>query len=216
MPSLNEVTTRETVYKHIRNALIDKVENPFAGLDIDSALYPPLKETNDVTFAQEFTRVAGKFVYCENNQDLAEKLKYILTENKLQLVFCFEEKLKPLLEEYEISFNASPKDVLDIGTGISFCECLVSRTGSIVVSSMQLSGRRLHALPDTHIIVADTSQLVTELKDAFAFLRGKYQKNLPSSITVITGPSRTADIEKTLVMGAHGPKELYVFLVEAN
>jgi len=216
MPSMNEITTRENVYKSIRNALIDKVENPFVGLDTDSPLYPPLKETNDVTFAQEFTRVAGKFVYCENNQDLAEKLKYILTENKLQQVFCFEEKLKPLLEEYDIPFNASPKEVLNIGTGISFCECLVSRTGSIVVSSMQLSGRRLHALPDTHIIVADTSQLVTELKDAFAFLREKYQKNLPSSLTVITGPSRTADIEKTLVMGAHGPKELYVFLVEAN
>lgn len=216
MPSVNEITTRENIYKHIRNALIDKVENPFAGLDTESAVFPPLKESDDVTFAQEFTRVAGKFVYCENNEDLAQKLKYIILENKLQNVFCFEEKLKPLLEEYEITFQALPKDILEIGTGISFCECLVSRMGSIVVSSMQLSGRRLHALPETHIIVAYTSQLVTDLKDAFAYLKEKYQHTLPSSITVITGPSRTADIEKTLVMGAHGPKELYVFLVEAG
>lgn len=216
MPSVNEITTRENIYKHIRNALIDKVENPFAGLDTESAVFPPLKESDDVTFAQEFTRVAGKFVYCENNEDLAQKLKYIILENKLQNVFCFEEKLKPLLEEYEITFKALPKDIFEIGTGISFCECLVSRMGSIVVSSMQLSGRRLHALPETHIIVAYTSQLVTDLKDAFAYLKEKYQQTLPSSITVITGPSRTADIEKTLVMGAHGPKELYVFLVEAG
>lgn len=215
MPSVNEITTRESVYKHIRNALIDKVENPFAGMDIDSPVFPPLKETNDVTFAQEFTRVAGKFVYCENNEDFAEKLKYIILENKLQNVFCFEEKLKPLLEEYEIPFNPNVKTITEIGTGISFCECLVSRMGSIVVSSLQLSGRRLHALSETHIIVAYTTQLVTDLKDAFAFLKNKYQHNLPSSITVITGPSRTADIEKTLVMGAHGPKDLYVFLVEA-
>ncbi|MBE0639264.1 MAG: LUD domain-containing protein [Bacteroidales bacterium] len=213
---MNEITTRENIYKHIRNALIDKVENPFIGMDTESPVYHPMKETDDVTFAQEFTRVAGKFVYCENDEDLAQKLKYIIMENKLQNVFCFEEKLKPLLEEFEIPFNAKPDMVLEVATGISFCECLVSRMGSVVVSSVQFSGRRLHALPEIHIIVAYTSQLVTDLKDAFALLKVKYQNTLPSSITVITGPSRTADIEKTLVMGAHGPKELYVFLVEAN
>lgn len=103
-----------------------------------------------------------------------------------------------------------------MNTSISYCECLVARLGSVVVSSKQISGRRLIALPETHIIVAFTWQLVEDLKDALAFLKEKYQKKLPSSITFITGPSRTADIEKTLVLGAHGPKELFVFLVEAN
>lgn len=213
---MNELTTRESVYKHIRNALIDKAENPFIQQDADTIVYHPIKETNDVSFAQEFTRVAGKFVYCENEQDLAEKLKFIITDNKLKNIFCFEEKLKPLLEEYEIPFNGHPKEIAAINAGISYCECLVARTGGIVVSSRQLSGRRLYALPDVHIVVANTNQLVTELKDAFALLKKKYQNNLPSAITVITGPSRTADIEKTLVMGAHGPRELYVFLVESK
>lgn len=213
---MNEITTRENVYKHIRNALIDKAENPFTLQDADSSVYHPLKETNDVSFAQEFTRVAGKFVYCENEEDLAEKLKFIVTDNKLKNIFCFEEKLKPLLEEYEIPFNSHPKEISAINAGISYCECLVARTGGIAVSSRQLSGRRLYALPDVHIVVAYTNQLVTDLKDAFAFLKKKYQNNLPSAITVITGPSRTADIEKTLVMGAHGPRELYVFLVESK
>ena len=47
-------------------------------------------------------------------------------------------------------------------------------------------------------------------------MKKKYPDNYPSMISLITGPSRTADIEKTLVMGAHGPKELYVFLIEDN
>jgi len=216
MPSVKEITTKESIYKNIRNALIDKMDNPFAGVDMESSVHYPLKESNDVSFAQEFTRVSGKFVYCENKDDLAEKLKYFIIGNKLQNVFCFEDRLKPLLEEFEIPFTDNEDQVLQVNTGISFCECLVARTGGIIVSSMQMSGRRLNALPETHIVVAFTTQLVSELKDAFAYLREKYQTNFPSSVTVITGPSRTADIEKTLVMGAHGPKELYVFLVESN
>jgi L-lactate dehydrogenase complex protein LldG len=68
--------------------------------------------------------------------------------------------------------------------------------------------------PEIHIVVAYSSQLVPDLKDAFKEIKKKYEPEFPSVISLITGPSRTADIEKTLVMGAHGPKELYVFLIE--
>jgi L-lactate dehydrogenase complex protein LldG len=65
-----------------------------------------------------------------------------------------------------------------------------------------------------HIVLAYTSQLVLDLKDGFKLLKKKYGNNIPSLISTITGPSRTADIEKTLVLGAHGPKELFVFLLD--
>ena len=68
--------------------------------------------------------------------------------------------------------------------------------------------------PETHLVVAKASQVVAELKDALVGIKMKYQDNFPSQITTITGPSRTADIEKTLVMGAHGPKNLYVFMID--
>ena len=67
-----------------------------------------------------------------------------------------------------------------------------------------------------HICVAYTHQLVYDLKDALLLLKKKYGNHLPSFITFASGPSRTADIEKTLVTGVHGPKEVYVFLVEGN
>jgi L-lactate dehydrogenase complex protein LldG len=65
-----------------------------------------------------------------------------------------------------------------------------------------------------HICIAYTSQLLFDLKDALLLLKEKYAGNIPSLITFATGPSRTADIEKTLVTGVHGPKEVYLFLVE--
>ncbi len=68
--------------------------------------------------------------------------------------------------------------------------------------------------PEVHVVIAYVHQLVDDLKDAFDAVQKKYSGKLPSLLSVITGPSRTADIEKTLVMGAHGPKELFVILVE--
>jgi len=70
----------------------------------------------------------------------------------------------------------------------------------------------MNVFPPVHIVLAHVSQLVDYPKDAFTEMQKKYAEGLPSSISTITGPSRTADIEKTLVLGAHGPKEFLVFL----
>ena len=213
---MDETTTREKIFKSIRNALIEKTSIPFPNVDFESSVFLPLRESLDVTFAQEFTKVAGKFIYCENEADMAEKLKYLIDQNKLEEVFCIEERLRMLLDEHGIVLNETATEFQNVKVGITLCEFLVARLGSIMISSRQVSGRRLNVFPEIHIVVAYTTQLVPDLKDAFAQLKIKYQNVIPSMITVITGPSRTADIEKTLVMGAHGPKEIYVLLVESN
>ena len=84
----------------------------------------------------------------------------------------------------------------------------------VMVSSKSAPGRRINVFPEIHLIVGYTSQLVPDLKQAFIQIKNKYEEEFPSMVSLITGPSRTADIEKTLVMGAHGPKELYVFLID--
>ena len=76
-----------------------------------------------------------------------------------------------------------------------------------MVSSRQASGRRMNVFPESHLVVARTNQIVPEIRDAIMGIQKKYEGNLPSMISLVTGPSRTADIEKTLVMGAHGPTE---------
>jgi len=212
---MDESTTREKIFKNIRNALIEKSDNPFPNVEFESNIYQPMKEMAEVTFAQEFTKVSGKFVYCENESDLAEKLKFILNEFDPGTIFCFEKELFPLFEEYEIGLQTNAANLDKMVVGITLCEFLIARLGSIMVSSHNLSGRRMHVFPDVHIVIANTSQMVDDLKDAFRLLKEKYPDGLPSTISVITGPSRTADIEKTLVMGVHGPRQLYVLLVDA-
>ena len=85
----------------------------------------------------------------------------------------------------------------------------------MVMSAAQQSGRTVSVYAPVHICIAYTNQLVYDVKDALQLLKEKYSGNIPSLITFATGPSRTADIEKTLVTGVHGPKEVYCFLVEA-
>ncbi|MBK7214651.1 MAG: lactate utilization protein [Bacteroidales bacterium] len=212
---MEESTSREKVLKRVRNALIYKTDNPYAQVDMESSVYAPMEESLDVNFAQEFTKVGGQFVYCEGDEDLADAIASLAAELNWQEVFCADAGIQYLLTQAGVPFQSDPDSFKNLKVGITGCEFLVSRLGSIMISSKQDSGRRLNVYPETHVVIAYTNQLVPDLKDAFASLREKYPSRIPSMISVITGPSRTADIEKTLIMGAHGPKEVFVFLVES-
>ncbi|HMZ46290.1 MAG TPA: LUD domain-containing protein, partial [Chitinophagaceae bacterium] len=76
-------------------------------------------------------------------------------------------------------------------------------------------GRNTSVYAPAHICIAFTNQLVYDIGEGLTLLQEKYINQLPSLITLASGPSRTADIEKTLVTGIHGPKEVFVFLVES-
>ena len=92
----------------------------------------------------------------------------------------------------------------------------MARLGTIVCSSAQLGGRQSLAAAPMHIVIATNKQVVYGLDDAIRGLNEKYKEDMPSLVSFITGPSRTADIEKTLVHGAHGPKELYLFMLDMD
>ncbi len=97
--------------------------------------------------------------------------------------------------------------------GITSCDALIAQTGSILLTSRSAGGRALSVLPPHHLVIAQADQLVPDLPAACDLLSARYGKNYPSFITFITGPSRTGDIERILVLGAHGPKNLTVILI---
>lgn len=94
--------------------------------------------------------------------------------------------------------------------GISECDALVAQTGSVLVTSRSAGGRALSVLPQHHVVLAWRSQVVSDLPAAFGLLKRNYAENYPSFISFITGPSRTGDIERILVLGAHGPRKLSI------
>lgn len=211
---MKETTTKEKILKSIRDALISKKDNPFRDVNFSQPVMHGLKDELEIEFAQKLIDMGGSFVYCENEKQLIVNLQKLSEDKGWDSYFIQDEKLKVLFQSGGILFSDDEKKFNEIKVGVTRCDFLIARFGSIMVSSGLGSGRRMFVFPEVHIVIAYASQVVKELKDALAGMKKKYIQGLPSQITAITGPSRTADIEKTLVMGAHGPRELYVFFVD--
>ncbi|WP_462266997.1 LutC/YkgG family protein [Mucilaginibacter sp.] len=206
-------TSKEKLLKKIRKALLEKRDNPYPNLE-EQPLYPPVNELLEVQFAEEFNAVAGQFMFCEDEIQFIESLINLAEERKWHKIYCWEPALQELMDKYGYPYYATDKNFEQAEVGFTLCEALIARNGSIMLSNGNMAGRRLSIYPPVHIVLAYSSQLVPDLKDGFKELKEKYGIRLPSMVTTITGPSRTADIEKTLVLGAHGPKELFVFLLD--
>ena len=210
---MKETTSKEKILKKIRKALLEKRDNPYPNLE-DLPLYEDYSDFLEVLFAEQFTAVSGQFVFCEDEMQFIENLLQLAQERSWRKIYCWEPELQNILSQYEYPFYSTDTDFLQAEVGITLCESLIARNGSIMVTNAQAGGRRLSIYPHVHIVLAYTSQLVLDLKDGLKLIKDKYQEHLPTMISNITGPSRTADIEKTLVLGAHGPKELLVFLID--
>jgi L-lactate dehydrogenase complex protein LldG len=197
---------KENILKRIRKALSNPVPLPFPLSEGNNSVYPPPTDELEVIFAETFTGLQGKFAYCLDEKDMIEQLNGLIKAKEWTKIFCKETKWA---EQYSNTISLASCDA-----SITECECLVARTGSIVLSAAGESGRTTSVYAPVHICIAYTHQLVYDVKDALQFLKEKYAGNIPSFISFATGPSRTADIEKTLVTGVHGPKEVYLFLIE--
>jgi L-lactate dehydrogenase complex protein LldG len=211
---LNISASKENILKKIRKALSDSTPIPFPQSEGNSSVFKPSVGELELQFAEEFTGLLGKFVFCLDHDELSVKLFELLKHKELTKLFCSEPSLRSILS----TGNTKPFPVTttleECQVSITSCECLVARTGSIVLSAAQQNGRTASVYAPIHICIAYTNQLVYDIKDALQLVKEKYPQNFPSLLTFATGPSRTADIEKTLVVGVHGPKEVYVFLID--
>lgn len=211
---MEESTSREKILTKIRNALISKKDIPYPGIDQESPVFRSREEPPEIIFAETFNQNGGKFIYCDSYEEFVNGLGMLMEEKGWPEVFALDPTLTELLRLGNIPFITGNENLRKATVGLTPCEYLVARTGSVMISSAQVSGRKINIFPDVHIVLATTSQLVADIREAFIRMKKKYSAGMPSMISLITGPSRTADIEKTLVLGAHGPRELFLFLIE--
>lgn len=129
-----------------------------------------------------------------NKIRLAPALQYMQWENRL-----------------EVSYGKSEGNDL---VSVTPAFCAIAETGSVVLLSSPESPTSLNYLPDVHFVIVHASQLVPHIEDAWTKLR--QQPAIPRAINIITGPSKTADVEQTLQIGAHGPRQLRVILISED
>ncbi len=162
-------------------------------------------------FCDELEEIKGIVILADDEKDATEKLKDLLSEKNISSLYCIDEHLLNHFDK-SVPLENSPGKFEGMQAAITRCEILIARSGTVVVSSSH-SGRRLNVFPPVHIVWARQNQIVPFISDAIEFLKNKYSTDFPSQVTFVTGQSRTADIEKTLVMGAHGPRELIVVII---
>jgi L-lactate dehydrogenase complex protein LldG len=206
-------SSKEKILKKIREALSNPAPLPFPKSEGSNSVFLPQPPELEILFAEEFTKLLGNFAFCLNETDAKNQIKKLITQKKWERIFCVEEKINKLLK-LEKKSAVSIALLSDCEAAITSCHYLIARTGAIVMSSAQQSGRTVSAYAPVHICIAYVNQLVYDTRDALKGLKDNYGNNMPSFITFAAGPSRTADIEKTLVVGVHGPKEVYLFLID--
>lgn len=217
MPTFKTSKAKEQILARIRKGLnAESVSMPFPEADKGTIKehYQPGDLSLEEQFATEFIKLGGKFVFCDNEHELLDHIHTLCDDRGWTEMICADARLLNDFQNNKLDFiHKADATNTTADASITICEALVARTGSALLSSKQNLGRISTAFYPVHIIVAYTGQVVPDIQDALNLMQKKYGKDLPSMINLNTGPSRTADIEKTLVVGVHGPKEVFCFFV---
>lgn len=170
-------------------------------------------------FATRAAALKIEFHVVSSREAASEKLRAIAqSENWKSVAYHEHELISPTVELLDIdrfiTDNGYDRERLaNADAGITAADALIAHTGSVLLTTRSAGGRALSVLPPHHVVMATMDQLLPDLPSAYALLHERYGRDWPSFATVITGPSRTGDIERILVLGAHGPKKLTVILI---
>lgn len=164
----------------------------------------------DELFTLNFKKNGGKFLYCENLDELKEQFENILEENDWfeKEVMCFDQSLFNLLDENKLEYKA----ITNPAFFLSSCENLIADEGAILFSSNQIKQFKPNELPDNIIIVATTSQILESKSDGLRVIKKKYDKDYPTNITAIKYFEKNKE-EDFLSYGC-ASKNLYLLLLE--
>lgn len=212
MKPLASSSSRERILSRIRQGLSASTPSPFPDNVVPESYFVQSEDDPAIVFAESFANLQGKFVYCPTLDSFHQQLHQLIQSKGWASIFWNDAEVDRLLNVLNWSSSA---DLADCDASITRCEYLVARTGSILLSSGSGGNRTTSIYAPVHITIAYTNQLVNDLPELFEHLGKRYGSQLPSFISLASGPSRTADIEKTLVTGIHGPKEIYCFLLES-
>jgi L-lactate dehydrogenase complex protein LldG len=170
-------------------------------------------------FSRNSTELRTEFLVVSSQNEAIDSLRKIAVNQNWRSIASHAGSLvKPIVERLQLSTLFTDRgyaipDLEKVDAGITECDALIAQTGSVLLTARSAGGRALSVLPPHHAVVAKLDQLLPDLPSAYELIGKKYLGNPPSFMTMITGPSRTGDIERTIVLGAHGPKQLTVILI---
>lgn len=206
---------KERMLKSVREALIERAPTPFRELDLDTSVYHDFKSGLDIEFAENFIRNGGKFVYCESIQEAIDSIRFFTQRENWDKIYCAEETLQRVLIHAGLPFTDNPEELIVRKIGMTTCDFLIARTGSIMFSSQSASGRRILNVLDTHIVVGTIAQIQPDLQTAFRLIKDKFTVKIPSMFSIVNGISKIEDVDGDTQQGL-GAKQFYLFLIDTS
>lgn len=175
-----------------------------------SKYLPEVPIPTDEKFTYNFRKNGGKFLYCENMEELDEAFDNILLENDWyeKEVYCTNQNLKSKFNSYNLKFVENNSATFFF----SQCESLVADVGAILISSNQIKEKKLKELPDNFIIFATTSQLVDTIGEGMRKIKNTNKKSIPTNITTIK--NFESNKENDFMTYGSSSKNLYLLLLE--
>lgn len=172
---------------------------------------PEVKLPADERFTINFKANGGKFLYCENMDEVKESFNAILDENKWHddQALIIDKRLTELFKDFNLNTS---KKVSESTYFLSTCEYLISDDGSLLISSNQIAEKKLVELPDHFIIYATTSQFVENIGEGLKGIKAKSKTSIPTNITTIK--HFKADDDKDFLTYGSSSKNLYLLLLE--
>lgn len=210
-------TKKEQILAKVRNAIIEKPEAMFKDIDLQTDTWKPIKEEdgNAITFVQKFKDMGGIFVYLESEAEFGDCMRQLAPQNGWEPLWCTSPVMQGLLNKYGLKYSPAPqREEHKRLVSITDCEYLIAQTGSIILSDANTLSRKSYTEPDVLLVLAHTHQIVGGLKEAMRLLKEKQPERHASQITILTGMTRTYDIEQNTVLGVHGPRQIAVFLID--
>lgn len=224
------MTNREIILGRIREAL--KAPAPHPVFHADAAersplpatpqkWLPPVGKTPEAQielFRQNAEALKVEFRVCANVNEAIQHVKKLAADGGWKKIGRHRGELTDAvaqelgLTEVQTDRGYAVNDLESCDAGLTECEALVAQTGSVLVSAPSAGGRALSVLPPHHVVLARRNQMTPDLGAALLRVQEKFKDKFPSFLSFISGPSRTGDIERILVLGAHGPKKLTILL----
>ncbi|MEY2962830.1 MAG: hypothetical protein RL754_91 [Bacteroidota bacterium] len=173
--------------------IFSKLKQTFSGkseqtssVDIAGKFAPEEPQPLDVQFVGQFTAGGGNFMYCTSEAEAHAVIEHYASEMKLTGLFISSPELASVKNAVRVP--TSFENDGQYNAVLSSCEALIAFNGGIMIHSHHTGGRRLGDLPKNHVIIANTSQIVPNLRDGMTAINQKYRDNRPSNISVIRAP----------------------------
>ncbi|MFD1063908.1 LUD domain-containing protein [Winogradskyella litorisediminis] len=176
-----------------------------------SKYMPEIKLPVDERFTINFKANGGKFLYCENIEEVYNSFENILEENDWvdKKVFLLDNRLKDLFKGFDLT---PTKKTSESTYFFTTCEHLISDDGSLLISSKQIAEKKLKELPANFVVYATTSQLVENIGEGLKGIKNNNKSKIPTNITTIKHFKTTGD--KDFLTYGSSSKNLYLLLLE--